>query len=136
MRVCRDGFIAFLQQKPPQGAEVVQKPAAAVQMVRELVKFELHQLQGLKAALEAGVGCGRKIGLDLLLGFEDRIEQQAHVLLGIFDAVKRGLRGSAQARGSLPCGKYLVRFYHPLNCCLSALGVFRYSTPLLNAGAV
>jgi hypothetical protein len=97
----RRGFGAFVQQKPAQGAEVVQKPAAAVQMVREFIKFELHQLQGLKAASEAGVGGSRKVGIDLPLAFEDRVEQQAHVLLGIFDAIKRSLRRTTQARSSL-----------------------------------
>jgi hypothetical protein len=93
-------FRAFFQQKAPQGAEVVQKAAAASQMVFEPVEFELHQLQGLKTAFEAGPGGGRQVGVDLLLGLDDRLEQQAQVLLGILNAIKRSLHGSTQAWGS------------------------------------
>lgn len=97
----RCGFCALFQQKAAQGAQVVEKAAAVLEMGFELGKFELDQLQGLEAAFEVGLGRGRLIGIDLLLGLTDRIQQQPDVLMRILDAIKRGVRRAAQMR--LPC---------------------------------
>jgi hypothetical protein len=94
----RGGFGPFVQQKPSQGAQVVEQPTAGLQMLFQLIQFELHDLQSLNSAFRPGGGGGTEVGFDLEFGFSDGLDQQPHVLVGILDSVKRGLEGIVQGR--------------------------------------
>src|ERR1700683_1102063 len=87
------GFKAFVEQKPSQAAEIVEQPAAGLQVLFQFVQLELHDLQSLQPALRL---CRRtEIGRDLAFSLGSRFDQQTHVLLGILNAVKRCLNGIA-----------------------------------------
>ena len=102
---CGDGFGAFFQQQPAQGSQVVEQATAGLQMMFQLVQLELHDLQGLQAALQSGLRGGGKIGCDLGFRFGDGLGQETDVLLGILDAVKRSLQWLVQAENTLAHGK-------------------------------
>ena len=88
-------FKAFVEQKPAQATEIVEQPAAGLQVLFQFVQLELHDLQSLQPALRLGLCRRAEIGRDLAFSLGNRFDQQTHVLLGILDAVKRCLNGIA-----------------------------------------
>jgi hypothetical protein len=90
----------FFQQKPSQGAQVIEQPTAALQVPLQFVQLELHDLQCLHPALRLGLRGRAYIGYDLPFGFGDGLDQQAHVLMGILDTIERGLEGTVHGKSS------------------------------------
>jgi len=94
----RGGFGPFVQQKPAQGAQVVEQPTAGLQVLFQLIQFKLHDLQSLYPAFRSGRRGRTEVVRDLALGFGDGLDQESHVLLGVLDAVKRGLERTVQGQ--------------------------------------
>jgi hypothetical protein len=81
------GLGPFVQQKPSQGAQIVEQPAARLQVLLQFVQLELHDAQSFHAAI---VACGRvEVGCNLALGFGDGLDQDDGCIVGILDTVKR-----------------------------------------------
>src|SRR6185437_12127834 len=79
---------ALLLQQTAQRAQVIQDPAARLEVVRELLQVVEDQAQGLQLF---GVGSAVEIGVHGLLGFEHSLVQQLQIFLGAFDTVEGSL---------------------------------------------
>jgi hypothetical protein len=91
----RGRFRPFVEEKPSQGAQVVEQTAARLQVLFQFVQLELHYLQSFHAAIRSG---SDEVGCNLLFGFRDGLNQEAHVFVGVLNAVEWSFEGRAHGR--------------------------------------
>lgn len=83
----RDGRFGtpFLQQQPPQRAQVIEDAAPRLEVLREFLQVVEDQTQSLELF---GVRSAVEVGLHRLLGFLDALRQKLDVLVSAFDAIE------------------------------------------------
>jgi hypothetical protein len=92
----RGRFLPFVEEKPPQAAQIIEQPAAGLQVLLQFIQLELDDLQSLHPALRLGVCREAEVGRDLAFGFRNGLNQKLYVSVGVLYTVKRGLWGSIQ----------------------------------------
>lgn len=83
---------SLIEQQSPQTAQVIERTAAAVQMLLQFFQLVLNQPQCLQPPVRLCSGSRGEIGGDVPARVRYRLEQQADVFVSILDTVKRSLR--------------------------------------------
>ena len=68
-------FGPFVKQKSPQCPQVVEQPAAGLQVMFQLIQFKLNDAQSFQSAIRLGCGGRVDVGCDLGLSFRDCLDQ-------------------------------------------------------------
>ena len=83
----------FIEEKPSQGAQIVEQAAARLQVLLQFIQLELNDAERFHAAIRLG---RVEVGGNFSLGLSDGLDQEMDVFVGVLDTVKRRLRGSGQ----------------------------------------
>jgi hypothetical protein len=83
-------FKPLLEEQTAETPKIVQDTAAVAQVLIEPFQLVLHQAERLKMTFRLRFGYGYVV-LNFFSGFPYGFGQQAHVIVGAFDAIKGGL---------------------------------------------